>query len=201
VLHVRQHPHQRDLDLVVERPERLVVERLGQRLDQAVDCERVAPGAVCGRHRRAFEVELALGGGAVRRQLGRGVAAQHLVEEIARLCGIEQVGGDGSVDREAAHVDADVEQGAHDRLRLVGGYRPPTLDRLRHEPGELDADGVVDEKPDREPGDRARRRIGHDREAVERCAPLAALPGRSDGQGGARRGLAKPDQQSRGVPR
>ena len=93
----------------------LVVERAGQRLDQPVDRQGVP-----GRAQRGADVPRRGRAGprtpprrpAVRRP---GVAAQQLLEQVARLGRIEQVGGDGGVERQAAHVDADRQQRAHER--------------------------------------------------------------------------------------
>ena len=75
--------------------------------------ERAAPGLEADVGVAvAVEVELAVG--ARRRRSGSssvGVPEQQLLEQVARLGRVEQVGGDRGVERERAHVDAEpVEQ-------------------------------------------------------------------------------------------
>ena len=132
---------------------------------------------------RAIEVELTLGGGPVRGQLGARVAPQNLVEQVARLGRVEEVGGDRGVERQAAHVDARVEQRAHDRLGLVGGDRAAAVGRQGDQCGEGRPHPLVGQQRPGQPCDPGRGRVGHERQPVERRAALAAVPGGGDRQG------------------
>ena len=158
-----------------------------QRLDQPLDRQGVAGRAQRHADARAVEVELALGRGAVGGQLDLGVPAQHLVQQVARLGGVEQVSGDGGIERQGAHVDAGVEQRPHDRLGLVGGDRPAPGRRGRHQLAEGGLHGLVGQQLGRQPRHVARAGIGDDGQALERRAALAALPRR-----GQRQRLARP---------
>ena len=153
-------------------------------------------GALGRRHCRAFEVELALGRGAVRRQLGRGVAAAPRRGGSATRR--DRAGtrrwpcrSRGSARRRRRRA------GPHDRLRLVGGHRPPTLTGLRHEPGELDGRRRRREVR-RDPGDCAAGSVTIARPSSG--VRLLAAPRPRRRPGGARR-TRRSRTSSGGVPR
>ena len=101
----------------------LRVEGGEQRRHQAVDGEGPA-GRGGGRRRGgAVEVELALGGGVAVGDPGAGVAHDQLLEQVAALGGVEEVGGQRGVEGQAAHVDVEAGERPHQRLGLVGGER------------------------------------------------------------------------------
>ena len=148
-------------------------------------------------HAGAVEVELALGRRPLLGQLGLGVAPQDLLEQVARLRGVEQVGGDRGVERQAPHVDIHQRQRPHDGLGLVGGDRAAALGGKRHQRGERGPHGLVVEQRGGDPRHVGRLGVGDDRQAVERRAALAAGPRRGQRHGhrpaaGPGRGVGRP---------
>ena len=105
--------------------EALRVEGGEQRRHQAIDGEGPAGGGGGGRGGRPVEVELALGRRVAVGDPGARVAHHQLLEQVAALGRVEQVGGERGVEGEAAHVDVEAGERPHERLGLVGGERPP----------------------------------------------------------------------------
>ena len=82
------------------------------------------PAIGAGGRGRALEVELAVGRRVALGDAGAGVADRELLEEVAGLGRVEEVGGQRRVEGQAAHVDAEPGERPHQRLGLVGGQRP-----------------------------------------------------------------------------
>ena len=175
VLHAGEHADERHLDVVVERAQALGVERGEQRRDQAVDGEG-PPGGGGGRRRgRAVEVELALGRRVAVGDPGAGVADHQLLEQVAALGRVEEVGGQRGVERQAAHVDVEAGERAHERLGLVGGERPTAGAGQR---GQGVAHAGIGEQRARDPHHVAGGAVAHEGQALEVGAPLRARPRR-----------------------
>ncbi len=169
VLHAGQHPDERDLDLVVERPQALRVERGLDRRDQPVDGQRAAGGHGRRRDRRAVEVELALRRRVPVGDAGARVPDDELLEQVAGLGRIDEVGRQRGVERERAHVDVEPGERAHQRLGLVGGQGPSVDPGQR---AERIAHRRVAQQGPGDPQHVARGAVGHEREALERgCDP------------------------------
>ncbi len=119
VLHLGEHPDQRHLDVVVEAGQPVRLERLRQGLDELRHRQGVPTGDLRDRRAAPVEVELALRGGPVVRELELGVAAQQLGQAVERARRVEQVGGQLGVEVQTGHVGTHVEQGPHERLGVV----------------------------------------------------------------------------------
>jgi hypothetical protein len=104
VLHLGEHRDERDLDLVVQRAQALGVERGEHGRHQRLHGEGLARSALGERGGRAVEVELTLGG-TVGGQLELGVALQQLLEDVAVLGRIEQVGRESGVERQVGDLE------------------------------------------------------------------------------------------------
>ena len=88
--------------------------------DQTVDGQGAAGGGGGRRRGGAVEVELALRGGVAVGDAGAGVADQELLEQVPALGRVEEVGRERGVECQAAHVDVEARERAHERLGLVG---------------------------------------------------------------------------------
>jgi hypothetical protein len=180
VLHPGQHPDQGVLDGGVQLGHAVGGQLGRDRLDELVHGERLAPGDGRRLGGRAVEVELPLGRRLVGGEGEARVALDEVAELVARLRRVEQVGGDGRVERQPGEVDQWVvgQQGAHQRLCVVGPHRGGA---------EGVGDGRVVEVVGRDPRDRRCIGVGDDGQAEQRGAPRLPLPGRGEVDGRQRR--------------
>ena len=173
VLHAGEHADERDLDVVVERAQALGVEGGEERRDQPVDGQRAAGRRGGARRGRSLEVELARRGDVAVGDASAGVADEQLLEQVAALGRVEEVGGQRGVERQAADVDVEAGEGAHERLGLVGGERPAADAGER---AELGADLGVGEELAREPQHVAGVAVADEGQALEGRSALRAGP-------------------------
>ena len=119
VLHLREHPHERHLEVVMEDEQPLRGHRLAERHHEVVHGER-RKARLLGSIRRgpAVEIELPFGR-ARRREFHATVSEQQRTEVIDIVGRIEQVGSEAGIDRKVTDIDTTVVEPSHRSLGSV----------------------------------------------------------------------------------
>ena len=109
------------------------VERGQQRRHEAVDGERPSGRGGGGRRGGTLEIELALRRCVAVGDAHAGVPHHELLEQVAALGRVEEVGGQRGVECQAPHVDVEAGERPHERLGLVGRQRSALVGSERAE--------------------------------------------------------------------
>ena len=168
-LHARQHPHERDLDVVVQRCEPAPLQGGRQRIHQSCHRQGAPAGLLPRRHRGVVEVELTLGRTGAVGQAGLGVAVEQFFEHVARLGRIDQVRRDHRVEHQRVHVDPVIEQSPHQGLGVV---RRELAAIDRHQRAQGIGDRGLGDDLSGDPRHVAHRHVGDEREPFDRRAPF-----------------------------
>ena len=119
ILHLREHPHERHLEFVVEGEQPLRGHRLAERRHEVVHGER-HKARLLGSIRRGAAVEIKLSFGRARlREFHATVSEQQRTEVVDVVGRIEQVGSEAGIDRKVTDIDTMVVEPSHRRLGPV----------------------------------------------------------------------------------
>ena len=131
VLHLGEHPDERVLDRVVELGHPVRIEARLDRSGDVMDGERVAAGPL-GRRSAPLPSRSSWpeDGSVVARWRELGELLEQIGELVARLGGVDQVGGDRRVELQPAQVDVGLEQRTHQWLDVVAADVVVRAERL-----------------------------------------------------------------------
>jgi hypothetical protein len=110
VFHLGEDEHQRVLDRPVQLGHPLRLHAGRDRISERGDGKGIAGGQFGVPERRSVEVELTGARSIVRWPREPRVLLDEVGQRVARLGGIDQVRGDRRVERQATHLDVELEQ-------------------------------------------------------------------------------------------